>query len=83
MKSKQTKVKKIITAEKQAYIDRYEKRAKLLAKNESRRRRKKIGVNYIPLDGDAPCAYMVECVKKEVKDDTMQYQTSQQEVGSS
>jgi hypothetical protein len=50
--------------EKQEYLDRCKKRADLKKKAESQRRVRKIGVTFVPNDGDAPCAHMVEHVKK-------------------
>jgi hypothetical protein len=81
--SKLQKTIKPITPEKQEYLDRCAKRQKALSKIESRRKKRKIGIKFTPLDGDAPCAYMVEHVKKEAINDTVRHQTDQQTVSPS
>jgi len=59
------KAEPVISPEKQQYLDRCDKRMKTLAKLKSRRKVRKIGINFVPSEGDAPCAFMVERVKKE------------------
>ena len=63
------KEKPKFSPEKQEYIDRCNKRTLVRQKLEMARlsRKRKIGINYVPSDGEAPCAFMVEHVKKEVK----------------
>ena len=57
---KASKVEQPITPEKQAYLDRCEKRKKVLEKLAKRRPVEKVRAYTPPVKGEAPFAYMVE-----------------------
>ena len=59
--------KKPISPEKQKFLDRCAKRTVVRQKLELARlrRKRKTGINFVSMGGDAPCAFMVERVKKE------------------